>query len=199
MSQKEIEKLKDKYKPGIKIKLLKEMVDEDHSVDVGEIGVVDFVDDIGTIHVRWESGSGLGLIPNVDEFEIVEKIKVIMVEVGKEPYVKEIYNTLKDMQEMVGGLIDRVPTFFSEEKSYDFVFNDEGKMIGLPLNRYIFEKKDAIAGDFMVIKDDDSIGEYITIDDDEIDFLLNQVKEKCPEFNMFEYLMNQREEEEIER
>lgn len=199
MSQKEIDQLKDKYKTGVKIKLLKRMVDEKYSVEVGEIGIVDHVDDIGTIHVRWESGSGLGLIPNVDEFEIVDKIKVIVVEVGKEPYVKEIYNTLKDMQEMVGGLIDRVPTFFSEENSYDFVFNDEGKMMGLPLNRYIFEKKDAIAGNFMVVKGDDSIGEYINIEDEEIDFLLNQIKEKCPKFDMFEYLKNQREEEEIER
>lgn len=38
----------------------------------GTVGVVDFVDDIGTIHIKWENGSSLGLIKGVDEFEIIK-------------------------------------------------------------------------------------------------------------------------------
>lgn len=34
----------------------------------GERGTVEFVDGIGTIHVRWDSGSRLGLIPGVDSW-----------------------------------------------------------------------------------------------------------------------------------
>lgn len=29
----------------------------------GDQGVVDFVDDLGTIHVKWDNGSSLGIVP----------------------------------------------------------------------------------------------------------------------------------------
>ena len=32
-------------------------------------GTVRWVDDMGTIHVSWDCGSGLGLIPGEDEFK----------------------------------------------------------------------------------------------------------------------------------
>ena len=37
----------------------------------GDFGVVRLVDDCGTIHVNWEDGSNLGLIPGVDKFHII--------------------------------------------------------------------------------------------------------------------------------
>ena len=61
---------KDTYTPGTRVKLL-EMKDELYGPPVGSIGVVDFVDDMEQIHVRWETGSGLALIPDVDSFEIL--------------------------------------------------------------------------------------------------------------------------------
>lgn len=33
-------------------------------------GIVDYVDNVGTIHVKWETGSSLGLIPVVGEYHI---------------------------------------------------------------------------------------------------------------------------------
>lgn len=42
------------------------------AVPAGTIGIVTNVDYIGTIHMAWETGSSLGLIPEVDEFEIVD-------------------------------------------------------------------------------------------------------------------------------
>ena len=32
-------------------------------------GTVSFVDDTGTVHVRWDNGSTLGLVPGVDSWE----------------------------------------------------------------------------------------------------------------------------------
>jgi hypothetical protein len=32
-------------------------------------GTVTFVDDTGTLHVRWDNGSTLGLVPGVDRWE----------------------------------------------------------------------------------------------------------------------------------
>jgi hypothetical protein len=37
----------------------------------GLIGTVEFIDDANQIHVRWENGSSLSLIPEVDQFEIL--------------------------------------------------------------------------------------------------------------------------------
>jgi len=62
--------VKDTYTPGTRVKLL-EMKDELYGPPVGSIGVVAFVDDMEQIHVRWETGSGLALIPDVDSFEIL--------------------------------------------------------------------------------------------------------------------------------
>lgn len=37
----------------------------------GDQGVVTFVDDIGTVHVKWDSGSNLGLIAGEDQWKTV--------------------------------------------------------------------------------------------------------------------------------
>lgn len=38
----------------------------------GDTGTVTSVDDLGTVHVRWDDGSSLGLVAEAgDEFEII--------------------------------------------------------------------------------------------------------------------------------
>jgi len=37
----------------------------------GDTGTVSHVDDAGTVFVNWDSGSGLGLIPGIDIFEVI--------------------------------------------------------------------------------------------------------------------------------
>lgn len=37
----------------------------------GLTGTVEFIDDAKQIHVRWENGSSLALIPKIDKFEIL--------------------------------------------------------------------------------------------------------------------------------
>jgi len=37
----------------------------------GSLGVIDHIDDAGTIFAKWEDGSTLGLIPTVDQFRII--------------------------------------------------------------------------------------------------------------------------------
>lgn len=40
----------------------------------GDEGVVNFIDDLGTIHVKWDNGSSLGLIPaDGDRFTICKQ------------------------------------------------------------------------------------------------------------------------------
>lgn len=54
------------------------MDDPYHPVPPGTLGKVTMVDDAGTIHVNWQTGSSLGLIEGVDSFEILKTPGVIL-------------------------------------------------------------------------------------------------------------------------
>lgn len=58
---------KEAYPPGTRLMLLS-MNDPHHPVESGTRGTVEHVDDMGTIHMRWDNGRGLGLVPGEDEF-----------------------------------------------------------------------------------------------------------------------------------
>ena len=59
-------------------------------------------------------------------------MKVLMVEPGKSPYAAEIESGLKSLQAAVGGDIQAV---YPYEDPVALICNDEGKLMGLPLNR----------------------------------------------------------------
>ncbi len=65
-SREQVEYLRKQYPPGTTIQLTADMQGE--RLQAGDIGKVVHVDDIGTIHMVWESGSSLGLIPGEDSF-----------------------------------------------------------------------------------------------------------------------------------
>ena len=71
LSQKEVQAIKKKYQKGTKIKLIHMEDPYKHPAD-GSIGTVDHVDDAGSIHMTWECGSSLAILPDVDKFEVIE-------------------------------------------------------------------------------------------------------------------------------
>lgn len=73
-------------------------------------------------------------------------MKIVLVEPGKPSRAAEIDGSLASMQQLVGGTIQAV---YPWEDRAALVCNDEGKLIGLPLNRAI-EDYDVIAGTFFV-------------------------------------------------
>ena len=79
-------------------------------------------------------------------------MKILIVEPLKEPYTKEIDGKLETMQGIVGGLIQAIYPFDHPEIA--LICNDEGKLIGLPPNRALFDKDgniaDIIAGTFFL-------------------------------------------------
>ena len=48
------------------------MVDIYNPVKSGVEGTIECVDDVGTIHVKWDNGSGLGLVQGEDEYKILD-------------------------------------------------------------------------------------------------------------------------------
>ena len=74
-----------------------------------------------------------------------EKIKVLALlpmELSKEI---ELDNTLEAMQKFVGGLIECI-TLSDTGSEATLVCNDEGKLLGLPLNRPLWDEADVLAG-----------------------------------------------------
>lgn len=63
-----VKRLKSLYPPRITVVL--DSMDDVHAPPVGSKGEVICVDDIGTVHVKWENGSCLGLIHGQDKFHI---------------------------------------------------------------------------------------------------------------------------------
>ena len=61
--------LKEKYLEGTKIRLIH--MDDPQAVPAGTIGEIRKVDDAGTIHIVWQTGSTLGLIEGIDSFEVI--------------------------------------------------------------------------------------------------------------------------------
>lgn len=81
-----------------------------------------------------------------------EKMTVLVVEPMKEPYVKEIDPDLHSLQAEVGGDIGAT---YPYSDPVALVCNDEGKLIGLDLNRGLRDEDgeiyDIVAGTFLVV------------------------------------------------
>lgn len=68
--QEVVEILKERYKKGLRIKLLR--MDDPQAPPKGTLGTCTGVDDAGHILMRWDNGSRLNLIYGEDVFDIVE-------------------------------------------------------------------------------------------------------------------------------
>ncbi len=78
-------------------------------------------------------------------------MKIIVVEPQKKPVVRDIDPGLASMQKLVGGFIEAVYPF---DDPVALICNDEGKLMGLPLNRALYDNTgqiyDIIAGTFFL-------------------------------------------------
>jgi hypothetical protein len=72
LSQKEIERIKEEYPAGTRIELIR-MDDPYAPLESGIRGTVEKVDDIGTLHMKWDNGRTLGVIPGEDSFNVISK------------------------------------------------------------------------------------------------------------------------------
>ena len=67
ISEEVLAEIRERYPKGTEI-ILEEMKGESR-MPKGLKGIVDHVDDIGQIHVKWENGLTLALIPNEDRYK----------------------------------------------------------------------------------------------------------------------------------
>lgn len=100
-------------------------------------------------------------------------MRILLVEPGKRPVLKEIDGSLKSMQEIVGGTIQVLYPF---EEPVALICNDEGKLLGLPLNRALRDEEgriyDVIAGTFFLCGAPDNGGLFQSLTEE--DFEMSQ-------------------------
>ena len=79
-------------------------------------------------------------------------LSVLKIAPGQHPQQVEIDNDLKALQQAVGGSIGASYPFADPVA---IVYNDDGKLMGLPLNRALRDENgemyDAVAGTFLVV------------------------------------------------
>lgn len=114
-------------KKGMRIRMIH--MDDERPVDEGMEGTIRNVDDMGTIHVTWDDGRTLGVVPNVDEYELLpseedqidfdvfeDSAERLMKKISKKPMSSSIDKTFKkaytkndlkvESDEIEGGVAD---------------------------------------------------------------------------------------------
>ena len=117
---------------------------------------------------------------NSDEYKTEnKKIRILYKEVGKEPQIMFIDNTLEAKQKLVGGLIEVVPY-----EDVLIICNEEGKILNMPPN-LVFEY-DYIAGNCFVIGDDYKNADFKSLTDEEILKYREDLKKRSFNFKQYE-------------
>jgi hypothetical protein len=70
MNSKIVEQLRKEYPVGAKVELLR--MDDFQAPPIETTGIVQFVDDMGTIHVNWSTGSSLGVAYGEDKCRVID-------------------------------------------------------------------------------------------------------------------------------
>ena len=97
-------------------------------------------------------------------------LRVLIVEPGKAPYEQETPSGLAAMQNIVGGLIQALYPF---EEPVALICNDEGKLLGLPMNRALRETDsgkpyDIVCGTFLLCGAPPDAENFTSLTDEQI-------------------------------
>lgn len=107
----------------------------------------------------------------------MDKIRVVLCEPGKIAREVEIENSLEAFQAAVGGNIEVVVPEDHVDGAL-IVCNEDGKIIHLPLNRIVgyMNASDIICSTFIICDSNIESGEFISLDDGQVDLYLNKYK-----------------------
>lgn len=103
-------------------------------------------------------------------------MRVVMVETGRKAYEMELENGLGSMQRTVGGLIQAV--YEPGGRDAALICNEEGKLLGLPLNRALRDEDgeiyDAIAGTFFICGAPTDSENFTSLTDEQVAYWLGR-------------------------
>ena len=109
-------------------------------------------------------------------------MRIIIVEGGKKPYEAELEHDLESMRGCVGGDIEAV--YEPGGRDAALICNDEGKLLGLPLNRALRDEEgeiyDIIAGTFFICGAPPDSENFTSLTDEQVDYWMERFAK--PEF-----------------
>ncbi|MGM9618284.1 MAG: DUF3846 domain-containing protein [Oscillospiraceae bacterium] len=98
------------------------------------------------------------------------RMQILLVEPEKRPAETEIDRSLEAMQRIVGGPIQAVYPF---EEPVALICNDDGKCLGLPLNRALYlpegrQPYDVVAGTFFLCGAPPDSEDFVSLTDEQV-------------------------------
>ena len=107
-------------------------------------------------------------------------MRILVVEPMRAPYEKEMVPSLAEMQTVVEGTIQAIYPF---EEPVALICNDEAKLLGMPLNRALYDGSgriyDVVAGTFFLCNAPSDSNEFTSLDDEQIQRFKGLFR--CPE------------------
>lgn len=98
-------------------------------------------------------------------------MKILVIKPMQTPKVKEIESSLESMQKEVGGYIQAIYPF---EDSVALICNEEGKLLGLPLNRALQNESgeiyDIVCGTFFLCSAPLDEENFSSLSDEQIEY-----------------------------
>ena len=134
-------------------------MDDEYAVPANTIGVIDFVDGIGQIHIKWENGSSLALVPEIDDYEIFSdwransetKIKRIDANTIEQIIVSD-YNTTKIIWDITPEKVVEKEMYVKSDTAWHKVSLDKYADGGGVGDKLVEEVKDYIKTDKVLLK-----------------------------------------------
>lgn len=108
ISKEKLNELKRNFYKGMRVKLVK-MSDPYASIQVGELGTVNDVDDYGTIHVNWDCGDCLGVLYMDDKCEKIDEINIMFVD-----YYIMVMDCNVHMEKKNNDMIARIHKYYNK-------------------------------------------------------------------------------------
>ena len=103
-------------KEGMRIKLTS-MVDDPNPIPAGTEGTIILVDDAGIIHVKWDNGRTLGVIPGVDEYVLEPALENIFDKINEGDTQKAVKDAIKKTPSIVNKSMPKPVKMSSTVKS----------------------------------------------------------------------------------
>lgn len=103
-------------------------------------------------------------------------MRVISCKAGMPAMPIDIDGTLESMQELVGGLIETVR--YEGIDSVLYVVNDEGKVLDMKPNKFIYDGRDLICVDFFVAAfgiNEDGEPDIVGLNEHQEEFVMNTI------------------------
>lgn len=96
-NEKKVEMLRQRYPEGTRICL--DHMEDLCPVESGTCGTVQFVDDAGTLHCKFDDGRMLGVIPDVDKFHKIDQEQTQTDEQAEENALNDEITETEDIEE----------------------------------------------------------------------------------------------------